>query len=128
MFARMLHTERKKSLVNYADIQSQHVLYLLSRHTEVSYLAHPQIVKLANSTKKSDRALVDCLYEYLLNGCSISATVRSMSLHRNTIIYRIQKLEELFSIQFDSAPAELRFSFLLSCLIVRTESNEELTY
>ncbi|MCD7762468.1 MAG: helix-turn-helix domain-containing protein [Lachnospiraceae bacterium] len=121
------YAERKrKRLVNYADIQSQHVLYQLSGHTEVSYLAHPQIVKLANSTKKSDRALVDCLYEYLLNGCSISATVRSMGLHRNTIIYRIQKLEELFSIQFDSAPAELRFSFLLSCLIVRTESDEEL--
>lgn len=117
---------KKKSLVNYADIQSQHFLYLLSRHTEASCLAHPQIVKLVNSTKKSDRALVDCLYEYLLNVCSISATVRSMGLHRNTIIYRIQKLEQLFSIHFDRAPAELRFSFLRSCLIVRTVSNEEL--
>ena len=116
---------RKVSLVNYADIQAKHFLYLLSRNTEVHYFVHPLIAKLAGSKKKSDQALVECLYEYLLNGCSISATVRSMNLHRNTLIYRIQKLQELFSMQFDSVPAEFRFSLLVSCMIVRAEALEE---
>ncbi|MCD8398676.1 MAG: helix-turn-helix domain-containing protein [Lachnospiraceae bacterium] len=64
-------------------------------------------------------------YEYLLNGCSISATVRSMNLHRNTLIYHIQRLQELFSMQFDNAPAEFRFSLMMSCMIVRAEASEE---
>ncbi len=125
LFAAGCAEQMKTSLVSYADIQAQHLLHLLSRSTDVQYLVHPLIARLVESKKKSDRALVDCLYEYLLNGCSISATVRSMNLHRNTIIYRIQKLQELFSVQLDSAPAGLRFSLMMSCMIVRTTGLRE---
>ncbi len=106
-------------MVNYADVQTGHVLQLLSQTAEPRYLAHPTILGLAQSPKKSDRALVECLRVYLLHGRSISATVKTLNLHRNTVVYRIQKLQEILGISFDDLPEASLFSLMLSCIIVR---------
>ncbi len=106
-------------VIYYGSVQTRHVLQLLAQNTELAHMAHPMIVELARSEKKSDRALVECLRVYLLNGRSISATVRALDLHRNTVIYRIQRLQEILNIQFDDMPEESLFSLMLSCLIVQ---------
>lgn len=104
----------EQSLVSYADVQAQHLLKLLGRHAELSYLIHPQIAAWMNSSKRSDRALVECLHAYLLNGRSISAAARTLDLHRNTVIYRLQRIQELLHTDLDALTGPVFFSLLFS--------------
>lgn len=53
--------------------------------------------------------------QYLHNRLSPIATASAMFLHKNTVIYRIKRIEELFGIDFTNTQTTfiLRFSFLL---------------
>jgi len=63
--------------------------------------------------------LVHCLYHYFLNGRNISATADAIHIHRNTLIYRLSKAEEVLNIDIKQTSPKQAFLFIISCLIVQ---------
>jgi len=113
----------KKICILYKDIHAKHILKILNQNSEMEYLVLPKLKYLYQSSKKSERMLLECLQAYLQNSRNISETVRSLGSHRNTVIYRLHKLETLLDIQFQDLSDGETFSLLLSCYILLQHTN-----
>ncbi len=66
-----------------------------------------------------DTQYAETLKTYLLHRCSPQETASVLFLHKNTIIYRIKRLEELFGIDFTDGYQNFRmlFSFALLSMV-----------
>lgn len=103
--------------VSFGTVHSEYVLELLSRHEPVHACCDFRLLQLSRSPKESDRLLVPCLKAYLANGRNIADTARALYLHRNTVIYRIEKLSRLLDVDFDELSEAALFSLLISCFL-----------
>ncbi|MDR2597646.1 MAG: helix-turn-helix domain-containing protein [Treponema sp.] len=103
----------------YEDYQADHVLQTLSMGTDPRCFCHPGILSLWESGNESQRDLIHCLYHYFLNGRNISAAANAIHVHRNTLIYRLAKAEEILNIDIKQPSQTQVFLFIISCLIVR---------
>lgn len=71
--------------------------YIIETHitSETIYFCHPDILKLWILDKSSNKDRINTLYLYLINERSITNTSQYLYLHRNTLIYRIKKINEM---------------------------------
>ena len=85
------------------------------REVDVSDLIHPAIEIIREYDAKSQSNLLDTLDVYLQNDCNAQHCGRLLFLHRNSLVYRIHRIQEIAGIDL-SDPDErsyLRLSFLL---------------
>jgi hypothetical protein len=103
----------------YEDYQSDHVLNVLSLGNDLRCFCHPGILSLWESGNESQKDLVQCLYHFFLNGRNLSAAAEAIEIHRNTLIYRLTKAEELLGIDIKNTSAKQAFLYITSCMIVQ---------
>jgi len=103
----------------YEDYQTEHVLHTLSLGADPRCFCHPGILSLWESGGELQRNLVHCLYYYFINGRNISAAADAIHIHRNTLIYRLAKAEEILNIEIKQPSAKQEFLYIISCLIVQ---------
>lgn len=74
---------------------------------------------LAFPKKDEDQALFHTLYVYLESNCQISETAKKLFVHRNTVIYRIEKCENLLGkdLKDPDTTFQLRLAFRLRSLL-----------
>lgn len=103
--------------------QYMHILTgILREHGNIEGFCHPVIFALANDEKGSGRVLVRNLKTYLLNGRNIAETCRTLNIHRNTLIYRLQKLESLLQLSLNYADENTLCYLTMSCLLCTPKS------
>jgi hypothetical protein len=107
------------SVCFYENYQADHVLKALSLGDDPRCFCHPGILSLWESGSELQRDLVHCLYHYFLNGRNISATAGAVHVHRNTLIYRLNKAEEFLNVDIKKPSDKQDFLFIISCLIVQ---------
>jgi hypothetical protein len=106
-------------ICSYEDYQAEHVLQTLSLTNDLRCFCHPGVLSLWENGGEMQRDLVNCLYHYFLNGKNISATADAIHIHRNTLIYRLSKAEEILNIDIKHPSIKQEFLFIISCLIVQ---------
>lgn len=91
--------------------------YAADRITEklpMKAVCHPEVYKVYLYDRKHDTEYQKTLQAYLENHCNVSQTAKAMYLHRNTVIYRLDRMKELFGDNlFSEAPGDLLFSLKL---------------
>ena len=77
------------------------------------YLCHPALITIERYDKKYGTDLTETLYLYLNNNCNTAKTAKLMYIHRNTLYYKIKKIEELIgqSLENGMLRERLLFSF-----------------
>jgi hypothetical protein len=106
-------------LYYYENCQRDHVLKSLGNSADLQSFCHPEILALWESGIEEQQELVRCLYHYLLNGKNLAATAKALFIHRNTLIYRLEKLSNILQCDLKKlTPDQIGF-FLLSCTIAR---------
>lgn len=103
------------TVVRYDRVNLDHFVEMLSTGLDLIPYCDPTLVELYRSEKESDRVLVECLDAYLKNGRNISKTSRALYINRNTLIYRLEKLESLLDRSLEDLPGDELMSLLLSC-------------
>jgi hypothetical protein len=103
----------------YEDYQTDHVLQTLSLGVDPRCFCHPGILSLWESGNELQRDLVHCLYHYFLNGKNISAAADALHVHRNTLIYRLNKAEEILNVDIKQSSPKQILLFIISCLIIQ---------
>lgn len=81
-----------------------------------SYL-HPDVARLIEHDKQNRTVYASSLYYYLFYSCNFTDAANRMNLHRNTLIYRIGRIQEL--IHADLTRPEDRELLLLSFLLYK---------
>ena len=105
----------------------QNILFGIFREkNDIRGFCHPAVLHLWESGNEKNRVLVHDLKYYLLNGRSIADTARYLSLHRNTFIYRLQKLEGILKMSLSDVSETTLLHLLLSCIICESIGKETL--
>jgi hypothetical protein len=105
------------ALCLYEDCQTDHVLRTLAAGADLRCFCHPGILSLWESGDETQREMVRSLYHYFLNGKNISAAADALHVHRNTLIYRLNKAEEVLHIDIKQPDQKKALLYLMSCLI-----------
>lgn len=118
------HSRRAKNnrITDYRDVQFKHMKEAILRGSSYAALLDPALVSLAKSHKATDRILVPCLKAYLLNGRSLSRTSLALGVHRNTLIYRIRRLEEILDLNFDMLTDDQLGAMIIGCCLAEPET------
>lgn len=85
-------------------------------HSDIIYLVSPCIIELYRYDLKHNADLLSTLFHYLLNGCNISTTSKTLYMHRNTIFNKLKKINSIISYPLDSGLTQ--FKLLMSCFVV----------
>ncbi len=86
-------------------------------HDRLVYLAHPAIIEVMRYDKKHGTDLYEFLYCYISNDCTIASTAQALHMHRNTVMYKLKKLEEIMGM--DLRDFSVRRKLLFSCEVIR---------
>ncbi len=122
--ARLHRFSETERLFFYEDYSMYYIIDLcaaqyIENHctNDLIYLIHPSILKICRYDAKHHSNLRDVLYYYLLSGCSLNKTAAAAYMHRNTVLNKLNKINELTDIPLEDGYN--RHRMIMSCLIVR---------
>ncbi|HEY6284254.1 MAG TPA: helix-turn-helix domain-containing protein [Ktedonobacteraceae bacterium] len=99
----------------FAQLGIYRLLFHLYGHQELSDFYQETLGPLSESDSRSNNALIETLeYFFNCNG-NLSETARTMHLHRNSLLYRLGRIEELLGRSLEDP--ELRLSLLIALKI-----------
>lgn len=78
-------------------------------------ICHPGLNRLAEYDKKHNTDFYETLKRFLFNERNQLMTAKEFNIHRNSLVYRIQKIEEIIGEDLDNVDTRLHliFSFLI---------------
>lgn len=94
---------------NYMLRQSMH---LVMDNQPVETMLHPMIRKLIAYDREYHTDYLETFKIYLNNRCNVTETAKQLHMHRNTLLHRVKRIEELLDSSFDDW--QLRRMLLLS--------------
>jgi len=87
--------EKNAGAVNYFDNHYLKYFFSMMQKEDADILKHPLPEKLKLYDKRFGSKLYNTLFIYLQNERSITKTSEKMQIHRNTLIHRIERIEEM---------------------------------
>ncbi|MFT8352207.1 PucR family transcriptional regulator [Clostridium saccharoperbutylacetonicum] len=110
-----------KHIYYFDDYVEYYMFYMASNSNNVLYkislenLIHPFLRKLIDFDKENKSDLYETLKTYIENNRNANETSRKLNIHRSTFFYRLNKIQNLFDISFDSTNnlLKLELSFKL---------------
>lgn len=106
-----------RAVSRFDRVYADYVLSSIDKNIRLGVLVDSDI-RLLDPENESERELLRTLRTYLINGKNLSATAKDLSIHRHTVVYRLNKLEESFGIDLETSDEDLLFQMYLSCRIL----------
>lgn len=100
-------------LYYYDNYSVYHALELCSENIDLRQLCHTAVLKLEQYDRKNGTALMGTLHAYLASGKNVSEAAASLYIHRNTLAKRLEKINDIITVDLDDREAvfHLLFSF-----------------
>lgn len=122
---RFIDMEGRPPLVSFEELYDQYAASSLLSLYPFEEIGHPFVVELARRGNPGDVDLITCLMTFLDNERSALAASKVLFIHRNTVLYRIGKIEEELGQKLgDMSPGE-RLHLLLSCKMALHEMRRQ---
>lgn len=103
--------------------EDYHDVLLLSRICEAESLMQPNVSAIARHDAIHGTDYCRTLLSYLLNNRSLQRTCEELCMHRNTVLYRIDKIKDSFNLDLDDPKQQ--FSVTLSAAMAVFRQDEE---
>ncbi len=81
--------------VHYADTKMERALLSLASNAEICIIAKETVTPLVEYEFHRDVSLIDTITVFNEHQCNVSKTARALSLHRQSLLYRLRKIESL---------------------------------
>ena len=91
-----------------------------SETEDLTRYIHPAVLLLKDYDEKYKSKLLPTVYVYLSNSCNIKKTAEALFLHRNSVIYRLRKVEEISGLMLNDP--DTQFTLRMSFHLMRTAS------
>lgn len=105
----------KPGIYRLEDFALQYLLSLITQQTPKQCLTHPALLRLKQYDSEKENGLYKTLYQYLLNERSVTQCARAMHMHKNSLIYRLQRIQEMIDVDLDDPMAR---NYLLLCYLM----------
>jgi sugar diacid utilization regulator len=120
-----LQLGRKKTMdqqiYTFKEVYAEYIIQVLSKDQDTYSLCHPIVQKIVKNHDQWSLELIHTLWIYLQNGKRISQTADKLFIHRNTLVNRLQSIEKILEIDFETIDDEDLDMLLISCFIVKTK-------
>lgn len=93
------HIHKSKDNYRYEDYAPLQPLWNSKEKEHISLLIHPLFHQLLSYDKKYNTEYVLTYQTYLFNGLNRRKTAKDLNIHYNTLSYRLEKMNELFSLE-----------------------------
>ena len=105
--------------INYcSDYINEHIIRFSPSEINMLALCRPEIIHLNEYDRENNTEFVDSLYAYLLNECSMQKAAAQLHVHKNTLVYRLNRSRDI--IDLDYKDPYINYHILLSCDIIRS--------
>ncbi len=94
--------KNEPGLFIYQNFYMQHIANIFTQKESEKTFCHPKLQLLLDYDKAHDSELAYTLYMFLISERNVSAAADAMYMHRNTIIYRLKKIDSLVQIDYSS--------------------------
>jgi purine catabolism regulator len=101
------------NLHSFARLGIYRLLYHLFEHEELSDFYQEALGPLLESDKHSSNALLETLDGFFRCNGNLSETARAMHLHRNSLLYRLGRIEELLGRSLEDSDLRLSLQIAL---------------
>lgn len=95
----------------YKDYYQQHCLSILHNEFPEQTLYHSALYKIQEFDLQNHTDYLPTLICYLQNNCSMNTTADILEIHRNSLLYRIRKIEELLGFEIANSPERIPMLF-----------------
>lgn len=113
----LLEADTGNTCVSVASLRTPLMLKNLLHRKD---LIPPKLISLAEHDKAKDTMYSETLYYYLINNRSLKKTCDALFTHRNTVLYRIRRIQEDFLIPLDDT--SMHTELLLGTALLLFES------
>lgn len=107
----------------YKDIMTKHIISEFSASFPIFALCHRAAIQLYEHDCRHGTELLVTLEKYLYYNRSIQKAGEVLFIHRNTINYRLRKIEEITKLSLNESEETLYL--LLSCMVLRTRGETD---
>lgn len=107
---------RRDFQVSFEEIGIYRLFFQSVDNQELVSFARHLLGPLMEYDQKKAGILVSTLKSYLNSGCNLTSTAQAAFLHINTVIYRLQKIEEILGISLNDIEARLNLHMALKVL------------
>lgn len=105
---------KKKSWYFYDEIVHYIFLHGISNSDIVKDFVDYIMEPFKNLPEKERKVMISTLYDYVRNGGNISKTSKNCFLHRNTLIYRINKLNKILNNSINDSEEMFKYYLALT--------------
>ena len=106
----------KENVRFYKDYVTQHCLWLITRSYPRELQEHSAFQKLSAFDEKNDTDYQTTLRCYMENNCNMNSAAERLNIHRNSLLYRIHKIEEILG--YNITDSEENIYMLFSSLLI----------
>lgn len=99
-------------LFHYKDYAYMEMLDLCSQHSNLMNFCHPDIQKLMEYDEHNHSDFMETLFIYLLNSENTLRTAKILCMHKNTLLYRLDRIRDILN--NDLSSGEDLFMYQLS--------------
>ncbi|UWG95878.1 helix-turn-helix domain-containing protein [Dehalobacter sp. DCM] len=107
----------------YNDYAEFHLIEMAAKHENILEICNPLLLKLMEEDRRNQGEMLKTLYVYLQTGNNLTESSIILHIHRNTMIYRLKKIEEFLDETIDDP--KVAFIINLSMKILHLHEGAE---
>jgi DNA-binding PucR family transcriptional regulator len=98
---------QRPSPVYASSIALEEISQLAKNNGEIAAFIHSDVQKLIAYDKKNNSDMSRSLFYYLYFGCNSTDAANYLGIHRNTLKYRLAKIQEILTLNIDDKKERL---------------------
>lgn len=87
----------------YEDYAIYHFVELCSGVENLTKNCHPSLLKLLDCDRNNNTDYTRTLYTYIVHSKNITDSAKALNIHRNTMFYRLEKIETIMGIEINNS-------------------------
>lgn len=100
----------------YYQFSQMHAIYLLSQALPLQSACHQSLLQLIQYDQENRSDYYKTLVAYLRNNCNLTESAKELQMHRNSMLYRINKIEAVLNSTLDDSTLREQLLFSIQCL------------
>lgn len=99
---RQLHQDEKDrpALIRYRDMVRWDLVECYSKSNPIDSFAPASYLQMKEGDRKNNMNNCYVARVYIENGCSVAQTAKQLFMHKNSVLYRIERIKNLYGIDF----------------------------
>lgn len=111
----LIGMEKQKYVLSYNDMSIYSLISKIRSPRTLDNYINDKLGRLIEADNVQDSELCNTLRAYINNNCNSNATAEILYIHRNTMRYRLDKIEKILNVDLDnlSVCLELKLAFII---------------